>query len=360
MDTSPIQYETLVAEFENGLLNALRGHRVGFDYLEIWVPDEDPVKGILNMAESAEALSTPDIAVAVRRSTLPAARDGELLALLSQLGSASITPAGDGVVVNVRGLGMVSALRDVHHGLRDGLLRRLADLKHEGLRLEPHDGLVRVAVEEGPAQLCVLVEPDAGHIVRAACHVGARTPVERAILDALCSAILDTPVDDAADHGAIRAMASLHAVELTRPVAGVLHPVNADPAFVPVVRMAHAIRDDYWARMNLPPRYNEFDQLPSASWLGLDAAERMSRISAAIAAFLTEAGLTEGDIRLLRIDDDLHGQPVRILVTFGNGVAPKEKPPAMRALERALKRGVDQSLQLYHEQLKDQNAIRRL
>lgn len=359
MDTSPIQYETLVAEFENGLLNALRGHGVGFDYLEIWVPDEDPVKGILNMAESAEALSTPDIAVAVRRSTLPAARDGELLALLSQLGSASITPAGEGVVVTVRGLGMASALRNVHHGLRDGLLRRLANLKHES-RLEPQDGLVRVAVEEGSARLAVLVEPEAGHIVRAACHMGARTPVERAILDALCSVILDTPVDDAADHGAIRALASLRAAEWTRPVAGVLHPVNADPAFVPVVRMAHALRDDYWTGMNLTPRYNEFDRMPSASWLALAAAERMDRVSAATTAFLAEAGLAEEDIRLLRIDDDLHGQPVRVLVTFGTGIASSEKPPAMRALERALKHSVEQTLQLYHEQLKDQNAIRRL
>ncbi|PWC40654.1 hypothetical protein [Azospirillum sp. TSO35-2] len=359
MDISPIQYETLVAEFESGLLNALRGHGVGFDHLEIWVPDEDPVKGILNMAESAEALATPDIAVAVRRSTLPAARDGELLALLSQLGSASITPAGDGVVVVVRGLGMASALRNVHHGLRDGMLRRLAALKHEG-RLEPQDGLVRIAVDEGPAQLCVLVDPDAGHIVRAASHAGARNPVERAILDALCSAILDTPVDEAADHGAIRALASLRPPETTRPVAGVLHPVNADPAFVPAVRMAHAIRNDYWARMNLPPRYNEFDRLPSTSWLALDGAERMDRVSAVIAAFLAEAGQAEGAIRLLRIDDDLHGQPVRVLVTFGDGIAPNEKPSAMRALERALKLGVEQTLQLYHEQLKDQNAIRRL
>ena len=360
MGANPIQYETLVAEFEDGLLNALRGHGVGFDYLDIWVPDEDPVKGILNMAESAEAFGTPEIIVAVRRSTLPASRDGELLALLSPLGNASIAPMEDGVVIAVRNLGAKTLLQDLPIGLRGGIACRLAGLEHEGSLPEPHSGFVRVIAEEGTMRLGVLVDPEAGHIVQIARHSGAQPPALRAILDALCAAILGAPVDDAADHGAIRALDALRDPEQPRPVAGVLLPLNADLAFGPVVRMARAVRDDYWRHMALPRRYNEFDRASSAPWLALGAAGRLAKVEAGAAAFTIQSGLPEGTIQVLRIDDDLHGQPVRALVTFSNGIAPSAKPDAMRALERALKRDVERSIQLYHEQLKDQNAIRRL
>ena len=53
MSEQAIKYEQLVQSYENRLLNQLRSHGVDLDFLEIWVPDEDPVSSILNMAEAA-------------------------------------------------------------------------------------------------------------------------------------------------------------------------------------------------------------------------------------------------------------------------------------------------------------------
>ena len=49
-----LDYENLVHQFESALLTQLRGHNNDSGFLEMWVPDLDPVKSILCMVESAE------------------------------------------------------------------------------------------------------------------------------------------------------------------------------------------------------------------------------------------------------------------------------------------------------------------
>lgn len=367
-DGAPIRYESLVAEFQEGLLNALRGHAVGFDYLEIWVPDPDPVKGVLNMAESAEIMGTSSISVIVRRETLPAERDDELLGLLSALGTASIRPspgaddpngAGEAVVVTVSGLGAAQAVRQAHPSLKNGLARRLAALQYEGATAEETPDAVRIAAGAGAMELVLSVSPDTG-LIRAAGHRGGREPIERAVLDTLCDVAIGTPVDDAAEHGLIRALAALTDPDQPRGVAGISLPINADPAFLPVLQAVRAIRDDYRRRFPRPDAYNEFDLPPSRSWSETDAAARKTGLDAGTAAFIAAEGLQEHAIQVLRLDNDLHGRPVRAVVTFAEEIPPRDKPRLMRALERSLKVNVERTLQLHHEQLKDQNAIRRL
>lgn len=356
--TSPIQYESAVAEFEEGLLNALRGHAASAEYLEIWVPDEDPVRSILNMAESAETLGAAEIAVAVRRSTLPAERDGELVRVLSDLGGVSIEAEDAGIVVRIVGLGGAAALDPVHESLRAGIQKRLAAISHEG-PLTERDGLIRIGVSEATVELVALIDP-ATHAIKAVRHQGSRTPVERAILDALCAEVEGTPVADASDHGLIRVLGRLRDPSLTPPVPGILHPVNADPAFGPILRLVHQLRAAHRERVGGSRADNEFDLPPSAGWRELDDSGRRVEVERGIASFLGQAGLSSDAVQLLRIDGDLHGDPVRVVVTFAADVPPSRKPDLMRVLERALKARIEGKIQLYHEQRKDENTIRRL
>ncbi|HYD63863.1 hypothetical protein [Azospirillum sp.] len=350
--TEPILYEAAVAEFEAGLLDAVRGHATSHGALEMWVPDEDPVRSLLNMAESAESCGASEIAVDVRRATLPADRDAELLALLAELGTAAIEPEGDGVVVRVTGLGAAAAVHGVHPSLREGIQRRLSAPTHEG-PLPEAAGCLRLGAVEGDIALSILVDPT-GRTVTAARHGGAANPVERAILDALCAEIEGTPVADAAEHGLVRVLGALHDPDKGRPVPGILHPGNADPAFASALRLIRALRDRYEEKAGAPQSYNEFDRPPTDAWRALGDAERLGRVTAAVAAF------PPGAMRVLGLEPDLHGHPVRAVVGFADGIAAAEKPGLMRALERHLKRTVERSLQTHHAALKDQNAIRRL
>lgn len=102
--TVAVNYEVLVKAFEEALVTKLRGHGAEADYLEMWVPDEDPVKSILNMVEAAEAYGRDHIAIEVSSQTLSEGQVNELLSVLSDIGSAEITARADGRLVEVTGL----------------------------------------------------------------------------------------------------------------------------------------------------------------------------------------------------------------------------------------------------------------
>jgi hypothetical protein len=65
-----IDYEQVVSQFESALLTQLRGHSSDVEFLEMWVPDADPVKSILNMVDCAEISGIDKIQVAVSEATL--------------------------------------------------------------------------------------------------------------------------------------------------------------------------------------------------------------------------------------------------------------------------------------------------
>jgi hypothetical protein len=81
--TNAIDYEPLVDSYNDRLLNQLRSHGVDHAFLEMWVPDEDPVTSILNMVEAAEAHGTAQFSLRVRAETL--SKDG-LAALIEAVG----------------------------------------------------------------------------------------------------------------------------------------------------------------------------------------------------------------------------------------------------------------------------------
>lgn len=65
-----LHYEVLVRKFEEALLTQLRGHGCGGDYLNLWVPDADPVKSIVNMAEAAQLSGQDSIQLRVLDMTM--------------------------------------------------------------------------------------------------------------------------------------------------------------------------------------------------------------------------------------------------------------------------------------------------
>lgn len=103
-ETSTIDYEALVQAFEEALVTKLRSHGAEADYLEMWVPDEDPVKSLLNMVEAAEAYGRDEIAIRVAVETLSEGQVNELLALLNDIGTARASPQDGGRLIEVTGL----------------------------------------------------------------------------------------------------------------------------------------------------------------------------------------------------------------------------------------------------------------
>ena len=101
-----LDYERLVADFETKLVTQLRKFGTDAEYLEMWVPDENPVKSILNMVEAAEAFGQNEIIVQIASNTMPPERVMELVAKIGDLGHVDVRPAADKIVIAVTEIGL--------------------------------------------------------------------------------------------------------------------------------------------------------------------------------------------------------------------------------------------------------------
>lgn len=101
MSDTVIDYEKLVADYENSLLNTLRGHLPSETYLETWVPDADPVRGILNLVEAAQAAGMDSVAVRVQTATLTTDGLDTIRAMVADVGKLVTEEQGSAVLLTV-------------------------------------------------------------------------------------------------------------------------------------------------------------------------------------------------------------------------------------------------------------------
>ena len=94
-------YEALVADFNQKLVTQLRSHSTDTQFLETWVPDEDPVKSILNMVESARSAGCDRMRIRFTETTMNSGKRQELLAAISELGTVHLAIASGSYELNV-------------------------------------------------------------------------------------------------------------------------------------------------------------------------------------------------------------------------------------------------------------------
>ena len=98
-------YEQVTADFKRRLVTQLRSHDAGNEHLEAWVPDEDPVKSLVNMVEAVFSSGLNQVTIRLARSTLDERQCRTLLPILEEFASPRLeaTPAGYALTVQARG-----------------------------------------------------------------------------------------------------------------------------------------------------------------------------------------------------------------------------------------------------------------
>lgn len=190
-------------------------------------------------------------------------------------------------------------------------------------------------------------------IVRDASHDGARDGATIRVLDTLCALVVGRPLQEAADHGVVHATGALRD-DCVR-VAGIRTPRNAGPAFAlaeRLVRQAHATARQ---QLDVGHRENAWYPRPKAAWLSMDEAAQANAIKPTVARFLRAQGMADDDIFISAID-----RGTRVTIAFAERVSYALKPKLMMQLEQDLRRETGDPLELFMEEMKDANRIRRL
>ncbi len=357
--SEPLDYEALVAAFEHSLMTQLRGHSAAAPFLEVWVPDEDPVRGLQNMFEAAEIAGERSLAVTVSNASVPHERLAEIRGIAEEFGSLTITAQGDRLLLELDGIGLGQLLHRVAPAYREALRNRIGRLEHAGWLEAPLEMTRLVTVERDGFTLTVLVGRESATIIDA-CHDGPNDLVNRVVLDYLCEILRDLPIQEASDHGGHRLVTRLRAADAPRSVPGIVLPDNADPLFRLPKAITRKLLVEWRELTGYLGRENEFTTVPDSRWAKLTAPERASAVQTLLEIGAEDQGVPAGALRLMAMEPNILGHEVRAIVSFGEGVASELKPALVRRGEVLLKRQLDPHLEVYVEELKDQNAIRRL
>jgi hypothetical protein len=393
-------YDKLVEMFNRALIHTLRKHSVADSYLDLWVPDSDPVVGILNMIDSARFAGLETLSIKVSKKLLPADRIAEVERAASKVGKVQIETGPDGFLIHAAALskdagserqreikttakrdywrpnaahaeakpvsveslwnsGELIEFADVHPHFRPPLKAAAAALKLEVEAPPPADGAIQVTGQEGAVRLTFNVDRTS-QIVRAAVHSGASSPAERAILDLFCRAASGLPIQEVADHLGLKILASLVDMDRGPPVPGVLLPSNSGKPFAVPGRLARRAYDAFRAATGTKIETNFYYPPPSAAWQALSAEERMGKVERIVRAFLQSEDMLQDDIAVHKVERNRYGFDVRVIVGFADRIATARKPQLMRQLEKLLRRDADPELELVAERAKDTSPLRRL
>ncbi|MFL2932262.1 MAG: hypothetical protein ACJZ47_05580 [bacterium] len=96
-------YEVLLTDYENSIENKLRGFRQSFDMLDLWVPDEDHEKSILNLIESVQISGVSKFSISLNENILKEIETKTLEKILSSFVNFEIVDSDNGKEIKILG-----------------------------------------------------------------------------------------------------------------------------------------------------------------------------------------------------------------------------------------------------------------
>jgi hypothetical protein len=222
-----------------------------------------------------------------------------------------------------------------------------------GGSLAPEPGCEVVQASEDGVTLSVLVDSTSS-VVRKAVYCGAASTVQRGLFQSLCGILENKPMQECSDHATMRLEFALRGHSAPRPVAGIVQPENADPAFALPHRLVRALAAAFRERTGPGTMYpwsattNRFAPPAPDAWQKLSDAERAVTLQAMIGGHPAGAGLQVNQV------EGGH----RAVVSFVIELDSAGKQGRLAQLETWLKEEIDDSFQLLLEAKRDQNIAR--
>lgn len=349
-----LDYEALAGDYEHRLETMERGFGMDAEFLNVWVPDADHNKGLFYLFEAAALGGLPGLTVVIRSGLLQAIDGDGLLHQLKSLGTVNVARAANQVEVRVAfnghaggdtNLDEIPGLSSLHSAYRDRLVRETRELTH---RLHEQSA----SHEVGPQQTCLRADFAGGtveavvnmqsHVVESIQYTGQPDCMTARLLEVFCRLAEGFPLQEVAEHGAIRLENHLRDPQRPPPVRGLITPTNAGADFRALNNLARDLFQRYRAQCGIAPARNCSEYMISTDWLGMSPAERLDAVRCAAAAIPSD--LLGGDTKL-EILDILN--LTQVFVSLDGPLAEREKRAFIRDLERHLKNTVEARLEVY-------------
>jgi len=204
-------------------------------------------------------------------------------------------------------------------------------------------------------ELTLTIGIDKGRPLVAAVSFVGGTPSQQAILERLRKILVGMPPQEVAEHGAIHALTAAPPEVGPAPVAGIRNPRNAGADYLLIERLLRIAYRAYLDDGGVPPGHNFWNPRLAPQWLRMRKEQQAEELKLRLAEFLAASGF---DAEMMWISDIERG--FRIVMSFREGVEVEKKPKILLNLERYFRDTTGMRLEVYLEEMTDQNKIRRI
>lgn len=142
-----IDYDRLSQSFEESLVTKLRGNTPEEEFLALWVPDSDPVEGILSMIDAVFESGRQGVAIRVSRETLGQGRLDVLARRASDVGQVTVVGGARHIELRVDRLQAFTPTSTAHNSGR-GVIARVEKLVPGAAALSIQDQFIEDKLQE--------------------------------------------------------------------------------------------------------------------------------------------------------------------------------------------------------------------
>ena len=381
-----LNYDQLVSDFHESLVTTLRLHGSELGFLTLWVPDDDIVRSLQSLVESASLSGVSAVSIKISRQTLPSEMLASVRNRISSVATILIEDSEENYFLRISGINTKSSDQEIsdapshekvahiEHVYGGGYrsetpLHYMTALKSEAPRANKNSGSLSCgaggevfAVEEDGVTFSINVDPES-KIIQEVQFAGARDAAAIGALNLLSENMVGYGVLEAGEHAASRVLAALQSKSNGfRPVSGIVLPFNAGPEVGLVHRISQKLLEATGPHKDPTTRLNAsaYCVAPSVEWEGLSNSDRHHRIRASIVTFEEENAHLPDSVGFVDLEQDISGWHVRVIIRISEDVPVEKRPSLIRQLERYLKARIEPTIQVYYQERADENQIRRL
>ncbi len=390
MKSDVINYDDIAEKFRVNLNETLRNHSVSIDFLDLWVPDIDPIRGIANMLDSAANAGFDSIQIKVSWKLVPSSQLPQLLDTIGLLGVVNHEAEGEATVLTVESLQKKAVLTSPEFGKKrvtgkywspsnesseggePGRSSPLLDFSNDDdfvvddkfqmvffRSLSKQDGTHLLQAQYNDVTLFMLINSETDIIQDIAHSVSKPNKIGK-IMDTFCRLALNCHLQEVRDHTGLRTIVELQNEIGDRPANGIILPSNADPAFSLPIRLVRDITDQYLCMVERNWGLNYFHPEPSSQWKAMSNAEQIDLLRNECTAYLRGKNIEQDGMNIVELATNRDGHETRVVIDFADSVEGIIKPGLMRQLELFLRERVESSLELIAVKMRDQSKLRRL
>lgn len=251
---------------------------------------------------------------------------------------------------------MTAGLYEIHPALIPAVSAAAKTATRLGAVREIADGIVLSATEDGVTlSISVASGNKTGLIQSARYQLSGVTLDIKGLLEVFAATIEGLPLQEAADHGTIHTCDRLRENVAGPLVKGIHTPASMGTAFRRCDRLIREIAAQFHASVGDRNNRNFWNPPLSRGWRLKSASEQVAVLQTIAEEFCAAAGFPAASIRVGRLE-----RSRRVVIDFSEDFAAAKKPGVLMHLERLVRTRTGERLEVFMEELKDNNRLRRL